>query len=293
MPQHKFWKGNPAIVKYCLSIGLTCLVMIAGSAISGNAESPDSAVYAFVGDKPVYCSEIDERINELAPSQRQQLRTQPDSLQVFIDNVLTDRMVNDAAAGLKLETTDTYSRKLRAASDKILRDLYVEMLINQIARPTEAELGVYYRLHLADFTRPPTIQLTYVLVGDVATANRVYREAKAGAAFDALQTTWSITTDSVTALQVDNIPVEMHAQLANLANDGIFMPYITAKGVYVFKKISLTPLQIMSLDEVRDAVRQAAHREKVQLFLAAFLETLKRDHAVRVVGSIQQNAAPQ
>lgn len=99
-----------------------------------------------------------------------------------------------------------------------------------------------------------------------------------------------MTTDSVTALQIDNLPPEVHGQISNLTSDGIFMPYSTAKGVYIFKKLSTTPLQILPLDEVRDAVRQAAHREKVQSFLAAFVETLKRDHPIRVVGSIQQNA---
>lgn len=254
------------------------------------ASADTGAIYAFVNEKPVYTVEIIDRINELPHADRQRIMTQAGVAQAFVDNVLVDKMITEAAVGLNLESTETYARKLRAAGDKILRELYVARLIGQVAEPTGAELDAHYRLHLADFTSPATIHLTFILVGDVATANRIYREAKGGAAFDALRSTWSITTDSVTTLQIDNLPPEMHGQLAGLATDGIFMPYATAKGVYIFKKLSTAPLRIMPLDEVRDAVRQAAHREKVQTFLAAFLETLKRDNPVRVVGSIQLNA---
>ena len=273
-----------------MNVRIRCYLLSGLMSFATFALADTGAIYAFVNEKPVYTAEIIDRINELPLADRQRVVTQSGAAQAFVENVLVDKMITEAAAGLNIESTETYARRLRAAGDRILRELYVERLISRVAPPTEAELGAYYRLHLADFTRPATIQLTFVLVGDVATANRIYREVKGGAAFDALRTTWSITTDSVTILQVDNLPPEMHGQLAGLAADGIFLPYVTTRGVYIFKKLSTTPLRIMPLDEVRDAVRQAAHREKVQRFLAAFLETLKNQNPVRVVGSIQLNA---
>lgn len=292
-------------IRWGVGIGGCAALLVVIYAASGNAGSLDTAigtttvaelyqgaVYAYLDDKPIYASEIAERINGLSDADRRQLTSVSGSLKAFVDTILVDKLIVSEAAGLNLESTDTYARKMRAASEKIQRDLYVEMLIGRVAPPTETELGVYYRRHLTEYTRPAAVQMMYVLVGDLETANRVYREAKGGAVFHALQATWSITSDSITTLGVDNLPVEMHEQFATLAGDGIFMPYATTKGVYIFKQIASSPLQIMSLDEVRDTVRQAAHLEKVQAFLAAFREALTRDHSVRIVGSITQNAAP-
>lgn len=176
---------------YYMSVGLIGIVALSSSGNAASGETsvikPEQAsVYAFVGEKPVHVTEVAERINELPALQRQQLTTQPAALKAYIDNVLVDRLITDAAMGLELEATEAYERKLRLARERILRELYIDKLSGQVPQPTEAELNSYYRLNLANFTRPASIRMKFVLVGDLAAANRIYREAKGGADFDAL-----------------------------------------------------------------------------------------------------------
>lgn len=271
------------------------LLAAAGCATTGGAvASPpplDPArgpVYAYVNDQPVYAEEIAEQINTLPLYQRQQLLSQPERLQSAIDDYLTARLVADAARAAGLETGDTYQRKLRAAANELLVEQYMQMLFARVAPPTDTELQAYYRENLADFTRPAAVRVLFIQTEDSATADRVYREARGGANFAALQAKYSPGADSITVLQLDNLPPALRAPLVALPVDGVLPPFPTGQSIYVFQKQADIPMQIMPFAEVRDNVRQAAYRERVSLYITACLETMKRDHPFRVVGTLQQ-----
>lgn len=269
---------------------------IAGCATTGGAvASPpplDPArgpVYAYVNDQPVYVGDIDAQINALPPYQRQQLSRQPEKLQAFVEDFLTARLVADEARAEGVDATDTFQRKLREAADQLLVEQYMQVLFTRVPPPTDTEVRIYYRDNLADFTRPAAMRLMFVLVGDSATADKVYREAQGGADFAVLQARYSSSPDSLTVLQVDNLPEALRAPLAALPVNGIMAPFpTTPTSIYVFKKMENIPLQLMPFEEVRETVRQAAYRERVTLFMTAFLEKLKSEHPFRILGTVEQ-----
>lgn len=264
-----------------------------GTVVSSSAPDPGRGqVYAYVNDQPVYAADIAAQLTTLPPYQRQQLERQPDKLQAFVEDFLTARLVADEARAQNLNASDTFQRKLREAEDQLLVEQLMQVLFARVAPPTDTEVQIYYRDNLVDFTRPAAVRLMFVVVGDSATADKVYQEAKGGASFAALQARYSTTPDSVTVLQVDNLPPALRAPVAALPVDGIMAPFpTTATSIYVFKKLENIPLQLIPFAEARDTARQAAYRERVTLFMTAYLETLKRDHPFRVVGTIGQIAA--
>ena len=75
--------------------------------------------------------------------------------------------------------------------------------------------------------------------------------------------------------------------LVDLPVDDYFPPYPTNQGIYVFRKMANVPARILPLNEVRENLRQAVRREKVNAFIGTYLEALKRDYPIRVIGTIQ------
>lgn len=271
------------------------LLACAGCATTGGAiaaaDTADAArgpVYAYVNDQPVYAADIVEQVNALPPYQRQQLLSQPERLQSFIDDFLTARLVADAAREAGMETSDTYQRKLRAAADELLVEQYMQLLFTRVAPPTDTEVAAYYHENINDFTRPAAVRAQFIQANDSATADKAYREARGGADFAALQAKYSTSDDSLTVLQLDNLPPGLRAAFAALPVNGILPPFPTGTSIYVFRKQEDIPLQLIPFSEIRDRARQAAYRERVSLYMTAYLENLKRERPFRVVGSVQQ-----
>lgn len=272
---------------------LAVLALCAGCATTGGnagaAAAPENGpVYAYVNDQPVYAADIVAQINALPPYQRQQLLSQPERLQSFIDDFLTARLVADEARAAGLEASDTYQRKLRAAADELLVEQHMQMLFTRVVPPTDTEVLAYYHQNMADFTRPAAVRALFIQAADSATADRAYREAKGGADFAGLQAKYSTSSESLTVLQLDNLPPALREAFAALPVGGIMPPFPTGSSIYVFQKQAAIPMQLMTFTEVRDNARQAAYRERVSLYMTAYLETLKRDHPFRLVGTVQQ-----
>lgn len=262
----------------------------AASAANVPDTRPDPArgpVYAYVNEVPVYSQEVAARINELSPEQYRQMTALPNGIQGFIDDYLTTRLVIERARGLGLENSDTFVRRLREAADQILLETYMQVLVKGVPQPTDAELDVYYRLHLADYTQPESLQLMYALVSDTALAEQVYRRARNGADFEALRAESSLTADSIATLSVSGLSPDIREAMLALAVGDYFPPYPTRQGIYVFRKLAVLPTRILPLNEVSDDVRRSARREKVQAFTDAYLESLKRDYPIRIVGTVQ------
>ncbi len=279
------------VLRFCLmllALLFTGCAAVNGAVAADTAPDPDRGpVYAYVNDRPVYAADITAQINALPYYQRQQLSTQPGGIQAFVDDFLTARLVADEARAQGVESTDTYQRKLATAAEQILLETYMQVLINRVAAPNDSEVEAYYRLNIANFTRPAAVTLMFVQVADSATADRVYAEAQAGADFAALVARSSLAADSVTTLQEGNLPAGLRSTLAATPDSGICPPFATAPGtIYVFKKLSATPAAVVPVDEVRDSARQAAFREKVSLYMQVYLETLKRDHPFRIIGTV-------
>jgi parvulin-like peptidyl-prolyl isomerase len=249
---------------------------------------PGDTVYAYVGDAPVMVSEVVSRINALPPDDFRRLASQSNGLRDFIDQYLTVRLVVEQTQGLGIESTETYARRMKLAADQTLFDLYLRRLMEGVPPPTEAEMDVHYRLNLAAYSRPAMVTLKYVLLRpeQAELAAQIQREAVQGTDFDLLVRRFSIISDSVTTLAAPAIEAEIREAMVLLPVGGVFPPFTTAQGIYVFKKIAGEPARILSYAEVKESVRQALHREKVQSFVATYLETIKRDHPIRVVGNI-------
>jgi parvulin-like peptidyl-prolyl isomerase len=249
---------------------------------------PGDTVYAYVGDAPVMVSEVISRINALPPDEFQRIASQPDGIGNFINQYLTVRLVVAQTHGLGIEATETYARRMKLAADQTLFDLYLRRLMEGVPQPTEAEMDVHYRLNLAAYSRPATVTLKYVLLqaNQTELAAQIQREAVQGTDFDLLVRRFSIISDSVTTLAAPAIEAEIREAMVLLPVGGVFPPFTTAQGIYVFKKIAGEPARIQSYAEVKESVRQALHREKVQSFVATYLETIKRDHPIRVVGTV-------
>lgn len=143
----------------CFLCGATVFAA-AGDAL---AKKGETAVVAKIGDKVITEREIEARIRELHP-EIQKMLSDPATRRAFVERQVQILVYAMAARDEKLDQEEAVKARIEDGINGILSQEYLARRCSGTDEPTKEEMASYYREHLEQFTKPPSVRARHILI---------------------------------------------------------------------------------------------------------------------------------
>ena len=151
----------------------------AGTA-EGTTENGDRpVVLARIGTTTITSQTLNERLKEL-PSFQQSAYTSAEGKKQFLDNMVNEEIMYQAALDKGLANDPDVARKVRDMRRRELIEAYYTRYIQDAAQPDSADIAKYYHEHTAEFTEPDEVKVRHILVKTEAEAKKIRADIVSG-----------------------------------------------------------------------------------------------------------------
>lgn len=134
-----------------------------------------------VGETTITAGQFAERLADLSPYLRARYNS-PERRREFLDNMVRFELLAIAAKEKGFDRTPEVERTRKEVMvQKLMEQLFADKGIKP-AEVTEAEIKAYYDAHQDEFSKPEQVRASHIVIKNRAAAERVLKEALAGAA---------------------------------------------------------------------------------------------------------------
>lgn len=177
-------------MRHCLRAGLLALPLLAAPALAqapppaapASPPSPDQQVLARVNGRPITRADVAEAAETLPA----EYRAMPPAVlaPLLLDQLISRRVVADAARASGIEQSDAFRRRIAKAEDEALTQTFISQKLDQVL--TDAALRARYQTEIADKPAAFRVCARHILVGSEADAKAAIEEIAKGADFAAV-----------------------------------------------------------------------------------------------------------
>ncbi|MBI2528393.1 MAG: peptidylprolyl isomerase [Candidatus Rokubacteria bacterium] len=185
--------------------------------------------------------------------------------------------------------TPAVLRELDEGTDEAIFEHLLGSVVLARVQVGDAEIEAYYRSHAKEYTEPEAIQISALLVEGEDEAQEVLRELRGGAELGALARRRS--KDPSTAASGGEIPgwltrgkldPAVEAVAFSLRREGTLGVAKVSAGYFVVRLERRRPERVKPLDEVREAARTAALRQRSREAVKGWVTKLRQASTIDV-----------
>ncbi len=139
---------------------------------------------------------------------------------------------------------------------------------------TEADIERYYNLHKGEFKANPVLVMSIISVRDKDLAYSIYKKLQQGGNFESLKEKFSMDKEPERAIPLSAFNRTIRSKLAALKVGGI-SDIIEADNVYYIVKLINKKGEKVSLNSLKDRIRNMLFEQRVKAKLASWIKMVK------------------
>lgn len=145
------------------------------------------------------------------------------------------------------------------------------------------EITNFYNQNKREFLKPEERVLTVINLDDEDMAKALSYQLRSGKKLEELATRFTFTTDTLSALQGQQLRSEIEDTVFKLGLNEISNPVMIEGKYYIFKLDSIIGSQQASLDEAQDKIQAYLFDKKLQEAMAKWLDELKKRSYIKIL----------
>ena len=222
------------------------------------AAAADDTVIAVVNGSNIYKKDILAAIKTLP------LQAGADTKEIFplvVDEVINEKLIDDAAAASKVENSDDYKKRLELAKAQVAKQIYLEQQLKE--KISDKAIKAEYNKFREANKGKEEVRASHILVKTEEEAKQVIRDLDEGAKFEDLAKQRS--SDTMSATNGGDLGWFMKEQMLPEFSDAAFKlkpgevtkkPVQTKFGWHVIKSVDRHALEVPALKDVEQPIRK-------------------------------------
>ncbi len=229
---------------------------------------PDDVVAEVNGEK-ITVADVISALGRLSPDAQKQVMQSPSGKMDLLNSIIKKKLLVAEAKKLGIDTLDF----VKAAVERAAEDIYAQVLLNTIQNQnsavTDAEIQNYYQQNDSLFDLPRRYHIAQLVLPDKETAEKLYKDLSKGKiSWDDAVTKYpgvgnNRSGDGGWFFETQIVP-QAREVIRKLETNQISEPIEVGSTYYIVKVIESEPPRHLSLDEVRDRIRQILSQQKGQ-----------------------------
>lgn len=292
---------SPRLNKTVFLSILAASMVITGLSWKGcafSAPSQDKNIVAVVNNKIFITKpELDEAIVEYKAMSKKKDLTKEEKIHL-VRNLIRRQLI------LKLDKVEAYRkdpdtiRKVKAYEDNVIVARYLREVIVPQLNVSEEETRAYYDKHRHEFSTPPKVEASQILLRSRQDAEMVLKKLHEGADFAQLAKQYSI--DLPMALEGGKMGTIEKGKTLPALDKALFLLaqgetsgiVETKFGYHILRVDKIIPAGFKSYDEVHDQIQRTLMQEKEKKAFRAMVRHLEKNAKIKIfesrLGTIQQ-----
>ena len=269
----------------------------------GKEKAGQSKAVAKVGNTAITDTEMQARMEEMPPYVKQRLSS-PEGQKQLLDALVEEQLIYRDARARGLDKTPEFRKQLEDAARNMLIRAYFDKVIQEKAKPTDAEIKQYYDSNPSEFIIAETITARQILVKTRDEAARLRRQIEQGADFAELAGKYSLDAASKSAGGMISGPIQRGGSIRGLGavpelvdaafqlKEGeISQPVQTPKGFDIIQVVKRTPESTKTLDEAKEDIVAKLEASKQKTAKDEVINELKSKYKVVYMTETQASEA--
>ncbi len=226
----------------------------------------------------------------------------PNGKKDFLGELITRELLLEKARRMKLDQDKTMGDRVEDFRERLLLDAVLRELIEKKIEVTEEELTAYFNAHQDTLPAIEEARAGHILVKTEAEAKALLDRLRRGADFAALAGTHSIDPGSkdkggdLGMVRKGRMFPEFEEAVFGLKPGRISGIIKTAYGYHIIRVQIRQTRKPLTVDDVRDEIRQTVVKDKETALFEALVKTLKAESNIVIsdslLASIGENVAP-
>jgi peptidyl-prolyl cis-trans isomerase C len=274
-----------------LILSIISMVLICGCGEKEGADKGD--VYAKIGDKKIFESDFNSKLEELSPFAKSQF-SGLEGKKNLLERMIEEEILYKAALDKGYEKNEEVVKQIESIKrNTIIREFYKNEVQDAIEISDE-EIAEKYKDDTDRYKEKSRVKVRQIVQKTKSDANRIINELNRGKDFNSLAKNKSVDKTTArregllgTVISGGYIPTigkneEIQEVLFALEEGQISEPEKTDKGWHVFKIEEKRPERIKPLEEVKEMIRGELKREKLRTAFEDMKAQLKEQYHVEI-----------
>ncbi len=205
------------------------------------------------------------------------------------DSLLFRHLLLEEAARQRLRDTDEFRKPVRAETERILFNAFMENAVAPSIKVGDEEIRAYYEAHKADYVTPGMVRLDGIGFADVKDAQAALSRLKAGTDMKWLKANADgVLPAEAQTVRFDGVPVTLASLPPELgkslqgAKEGDFRLYAGEGQAYVVQVVQEFPPGLQPLENVQKPVFDRLFGEKVLKAIEEWAGKVRPHHEVEI-----------
>lgn len=273
-----------------IKTGIFFLVLIAQAAGPGTifiSFASEDEVVAVVNGEPIHHAQLEPLIAEYEKQSKKTQLSAEEKTQL-LKNLIRRNLILQQDFTQKLRKSQEISNRVKEYEDKLVLEAYIKQHVVDFLTVGEEEAKQYYLKNLHQFTSPPKVKASHILLRTEAEAKQVLEKLKAGESFTELAKQYSI--DLPMALEGGSMgTITKGRSLPQLEealfvlNEGEISDIVkTQFGWHILRIDEKIADQYIPYEEVKDRIKVILKREKEAAAYDAMAQQLEKDATITI-----------
>ena len=161
------------------------------STITISRASDQDKVIAVVNSEPIHRAQLNPLIAEFRKQSRKKQISADDKMQL-LKNLIRRNLILQQNFTQQLRKSDEISKQVKKYEDQLVLEKYIKIHVLDFLTVGEEEAKQYYQNNLNQFTAPPKVRASHILLRSETDAKEVLKKLQAGESFSELAKQYSI-----------------------------------------------------------------------------------------------------
>ncbi len=247
----------------------------------------EERIVARVNNETITSRDLEEAISSLPPQLRVVVSENSELKKKLIDRLIEEKLLIQEMKREGVKEDEDIKRKVERYKEALLLEKFLKEKFSKIS-VTDDEIKKYYENNKDEFKKPETYKLSYIFVKDEDKLKKVVNELKNGTSFEKVASLYSDDEETrknkgfLGEVSIDELSEPYRSVISKLKVGEYSDPIKVENGYQIIRIDEKIPEKIVTLEEVKDKIREKLLSEKQQSALENFIKELKSKSKIEV-----------
>ncbi len=252
------------------------------------AKKDDGKVLATIDDQKITLQEFNKELDKI-PMNMKMLVASESGKKNYLDRLIAKKLLLREVSKEKIENDKEFQERFNDIKEQLLIEALLKKKITAQTQMSEDDLKKYYEEHKEDFKKDREINTRHILLKTEEEAKQVQAKLQKGEDFTELAKKYSIdpnvrqTGGEIGFQPKGSLIPEFENAAHKLTKVGQVSGIVkTQFGYHIIRLEGVKPPSYVSLEEVKDFIKQKNAQEKQKEVLEKYLEELKKNSKITI-----------
>jgi len=248
----------------------------------------DGKVLATIEDQKITWQEFNKELDKI-PMNMKKLVASQSGKKNYLDRLIANKLLLREVSKEKIENDKEFQERFNDIKEQLLIEALLKKKITAQTQMSEDDLKKYYEEHKEDFKKDREINTRHILLKTEEEAKQVQAKLQKGEDFTELAKKYSIdpnvrqTGGEIGFQPKGSLIPEFENAAHKLTKVGQVSGIVkTQFGYHIIRLEGVKPPSYVSLEEVKDFIKQKNAQEKQKEVLEKYLEELKKNSKITI-----------